>query len=241
MSLKEFLENITLEELEELRKKRVEMEGEIPSFSFSRIKFRDLKNLVNLKRVREKNIFSSWFESEISLSNKDIEFLENLIEQNLGLLKYYDEEDLKIHFLSHIFHRVNFKSLEKEYRDFYNENIRYENEKFILNGEVDFVVAKGLYESEIPYFFIQEFKKEKTNSDPEPQLVSELIAGLEISNVENIRGAFIVGSIWNFVILEKVEKDSYRYFVSENFDSSKIEDLKSIYKNLLFVKNEIDK
>ncbi|EJF06184.1 hypothetical protein ThvES_00017540, partial [Thiovulum sp. ES] len=29
--------------------------------------------------------------------------------------------------------------------------------------------------------------------------------------------------------------------VYENFDSSKIEDLKSIYKNLLFVKLEIDK
>jgi len=43
----------------------------------------------------------------------------------------------------------------------------------------------------------------------------------------------------NFVILEKVEENSYRYFVSENFDSSKIGDLKAIYKNLVFVKDDI--
>ena len=97
-------------------------------------------------------------------------------------------------------------------------------------------MAKGLYESETPYFFIQEFKKGVEFSDPRPQLVAELIAGLEISNFKNIKGAYIIGSIWNFVILEKIEKDSYRYYVSENFDSSKIGDLNLIYKNLLFVK-----
>ena len=62
---------------------------------------------------------------------------------------------------------------------------------------------------------------------------------MELNNWKTIRGAYIVGSIWNFVILEKLGKDSYQYFVSINFDSTKIEDLKSIYKNLLFVKNEI--
>jgi len=39
--------------------------------------------------------------------------------------------------------------------------------------------------------------------------------------------------------LEKLELHKYQYFISQNFDSTKIEDLKSIYKNLLFVKNEI--
>jgi uncharacterized protein YfkK (UPF0435 family) len=42
-----------------------------------------------------------------------------------------------------------------------------------------------------------------------------------------------------FVILEKLAKDKYQYFISQNFDSTKIEDLKDIYKNLCFVKHEI--
>ena len=49
----------------------------------------------------------------------------------------------------------------------------------------------------------------------------------------------VFGAIWNFVILEKLSKNNYQYFVSQNFDSTKIEDLKDIYKNLIFVKEEI--
>jgi hypothetical protein len=54
-----------------------------------------------------------------------------------------------------------------------------------------------------------------------------------------IKGAYIVGAIWNFVVLEKIGKDAYEYFVSQNFDSTKIGDLQDIYKNLLFIKDEI--
>ena len=41
------------------------------------------------------------------------------------------------------------------------------------------------------------------------------------------------------MILEKLEKDKYQYFVSKSFDSTDIEKLKDIFRNLLFVKNEI--
>ena len=49
----------------------------------------------------------------------------------------------------------------------------------------------------------------------------------------------ILRTIWNFVILEKLDKDKYQYYVSMNFDSTKIDDLMGIYKNLMFIKNEI--
>jgi uncharacterized protein YfkK (UPF0435 family) len=241
MSLNEFLENITLEELEELRQKKLKMMRDIPSFSYSKIKFSDLENFVNLKHSLKGSKFKSWFENSINIPKEIEEFLEKLLVKNQDLIKYFDEEDLKVHFLTPIFLKVDFFSLENEHRDFYNEKITYKTDKFILNGEVDFVFSKGLFKSEKPYFFIQEFKKGKTLSDPEPQLLAELIAGVELNNWKEIKGAYIVGAIWNFVILEKVEENSYRYFVSENFDSTKIEDLKAIYKNLVFIKEEIKK
>jgi len=64
-----------------------------------------------------------------------------------------------------------------------------------------------------------------------------LIAGLEISKVSRICGVYIIGR--QFVILEKLGEDNYQYFISENFDSSKIGDLVKIYKNLLFIKQDI--
>ncbi len=241
MSLYELLENLTLEDIEKLRELKLKEIQQLPTFSFSKIRFSDLKRFFKIEQnINISNCFENWFNSDIEIQENISKFLENLILKNRGLIQNYNEEDLKIHFLSPLFYQIDFKSFEKKYRDFYNEKIRYENDKLVLSGEVDFVLAKGLYESETPYFFIQEFKKGVEFSDPRPQLVAELIAGLEISNFKNIKGAYIIGSIWNFVFLEKIEKDSYRYYVSENFDSSKIGDLNLIYKNLLFVKKEIE-
>jgi hypothetical protein len=239
MSIQEFVANITLEEIEKIRELKLREVEKIPTFSFSKIRFSDLKKVFSISREIDKSRFDFWFSEKIEIAKETENFLKDLISQNEDFLSTYSEEDLKIHFLSPLFHKIKFKSIEYKFRDFYNEKIRYESEKVILNGEVDFVLAKGLFESEKPYFFIQEFKKGIEPSDPRPQLIAEMISGLEISNSNEMKGAFIVGSIWNFVILEKLGKDKYQYFVSENFDSSKIEDLKNIYKNLIFIKNEV--
>jgi len=66
-----------------------------------------------------------------------------------------------------------------------------------------------------------------------------MICAVELNDWKIIKGAYIRGAIWNFVILEKLAENEYQYFESKIFNSSNIEDLKSIYKNLLFVKNEI--
>jgi len=229
-------------EIEKLKQQIAILEGkksEIPSYSFSKIKFKDIEKLVEIEEKLHKNRFDFWFNSEIKISQNTKIFLRKLINENSSLIDKYDEEDLKLYFLAPIFNHINFKSFEKEFRAFYNEKINYQTEKFILNGEVDFVLSLGLIKSKKPYFFIQEFKKGIEFSDPRPQLIAELIAGLEISKLQEIKGAFIIGSIWNFVILEKLGENKYQYFVSANFDSSKIEDLKLIYKNLAFVKKEI--
>jgi hypothetical protein len=76
-------------------------------------------------------------------------------------------------------------------------------------------------------------------TNPEPQLLAELISAIELNSWKSIKGAYIVGAIWNFVILEKIGKNRYQYFISKNFDSSDINGLQSIYKNLLFIKKEI--
>ncbi len=75
--------------------------------------------------------------------------------------------------------------------------------------------------------------------DPVPQLLAELIAAVELNNFILIKGAFIIGAIWNFVILEKLGVNRYQYFVSKNYDCTDLEKLNGIYKNLLVVKQEI--
>jgi hypothetical protein len=225
---------------EEIRKLKGLNKDGIPTFIFSRIRDKDIKKLVNIKRnLIDNNIFDKWFLYKYNILEEDIDFLKDLISKNISLINLYKEEDLKLHFLGPIFNKINFKSIENNFRDFYDEKLTYKTDKFILNGEADFIFSQGLEVAEKPYFFIQEFKKAEEFSNPRPQLLAELISAVELNNELSMRGAFIVGAIWNFVILEKLGKDKYQYFVSINFDSTKIEDLKGIYKNLIFVKNEI--
>lgn len=232
-----------LREIEELKREIAKLKGEelgVNSYSFSNITFSDLDEIVNIiEKIGDELVFNDWLNSNIELNNEDLNFLTNLLKNEKFFIERYKEEDLKVNFIAPIINRVNFKMLDKRVRDFYEESISYKSEKFILSGVCDFIVSEGLDYAKKPFFFIQEFKKSFSPNDLRPQLLAELISAVEINKFTQMRGAYIVGAVWNFVILKKLAKDSYEYFISENFDSTRIEDLKKIYKSLLFVKEEI--
>jgi len=230
-------------EIADLKRRLNKLEGKdenkIPTYSFAQIKLEELETLVDIKKSFDDEPFDDWLNSNIDISSKDIAFLQNLILRYAKFMKSYNEETLKANFIIPVINRVDFLSKDMEIAPFYEKVITYKSDRFIFNGATDFLVSRGLEYSRRPYFFIQEFKKGKVNSDPEPQLLAELISAVELNGDLSMKGAYIVGESWNFVILEKLEVDRYRYFVSPNFDSTKIEDLKGIYKNLIFIKNEI--
>jgi len=234
-----FIENLSKEDLELINQEFRKKENKIPTYQYSKIKDIDLRNLVDIEENLEQQIFNSWFNNKITISNEIESFLTELIENNKGLIKSYNEEELKVKFLALLLYKIDFKSIENNFRDFYEVQLTYKTDKFIFNGTTDFLVSKGLVYSKKPYFFIQEFKKGEEYSNPRPQLLAELISAVELNNFQIIKGAYIIGAIWNFVILEKLAEHKYQYFVSQNFDSTKIEDLKDIYRNLVFVKDEI--
>jgi hypothetical protein len=239
MSFQEFINNLTEEDLRQIKEAFEQQQNKRPIYFYSKIRDKELRQLFNLERRLETDIFEPWFNNGRALTTEEVDFLTNLLLMEADLVKIYREEDLKIHFISPILNRVNFKMLDHKIRDFYEEPLSYQTEHFILKGEIDFMVAKGLEYAEKPYFFIQEFKRSEEYSNPRPQLIAELISAIELNQEKIIKGAYIIGAIWNFVILEKLGKDKYQYFVSSNFDSTKIDDLMSIYKNLLVLKEEI--
>jgi hypothetical protein len=208
-------------------------------FSFSKITIEKLREFFELEQNLDNSIFNNWFDNDILLKQEVEEFLQDLLNKESIVLNLYNEEDLKMYFLSQIFNHINFKDINLKFRFFSEENLTYETDEFILNGTPDFLIAKGLDRPQKPYFFIQEFKREKGTSDPEYQLLAELISAVELNNTTIMKGCYIKGAIWRFIILERLDKHKYQYFVSYNFDSTKIEDLKNIYKNLLFIKNEV--
>ena len=232
-----------LKEIEELKQEIRTIKGENqetkPTYQYSKIRDSDLESLVSIEKLLDKSIFKHWFENNITIDNNTESLFIELIAENELLIDSYSEEDLKVNFLVPILNKVHFKSFKDNVRDFYELPMRYETENFIFSGTTDFVVSSGLVKSKTPYFFIQEFKRSEEYGNPRPQLLAELISAVELNHWNTIKGAYIIGAMWHFVILEKLEKNKYQYFVSQNFDSMRIDDLKAIYAHLLFVKNEI--
>jgi len=238
------IENKLQKEIDDL-KREVTLLREIndkglPTFQYSKIKDSDLKSLVTIeKNIKDTTQFNQWFNHDREIDSALKAFLETLIDENASLIDSYSEEDLKINVLAPLISRVKFKSFENEFRGFYELPLLYKTDRFIFNGTVDFVVSQGLVDSKKPYFFIQKFKRSEDYGNPRPQLLAELISAVELNRWQTIKGAYIIGDHWYFVILEKLEKDTYQYFVSKNFDSTRLDDLIDIYKSLLYVKKEI--
>jgi hypothetical protein len=204
------------------------------TYSFSNISFAELTKIVNLEKVRNAQKFASWFDADYTVSQLDAEFLEQLIDEHYLILPSYSEEDLKMKYLAPLLNKIKFAS--KKINDFYHASLKATVNGVEFNGFADYMVAIGFKEPEKPYFFIQEFKPNLGAKDVEDQLFAELLSGIAINETNIMRGAYIIGQNWRFVIMEKDENNNYTAYISEQFDSLKIVDLKQIYKNLQIVK-----
>jgi hypothetical protein len=204
------------------------------SYSFSNIKFSELTKIVNLERNTDDTQFGEWFSLPYNMNNDEITFLQNLLDFHKDLVPFYSEEDLKVKFLAQILNKVKFAN--KKINDFYHASLKAQVNGVEFNGFADYMVAIGFKEPEKPYFFIQEFKPNLGAKDVEDQLFAELLAGIAINESTVLRGAYIIGQNWRFVIMEKDANNNYTAYVSKQFDSLEIDDLKQIYKNLQIVK-----
>jgi hypothetical protein len=204
------------------------------TYSFSNISFAELRKIVPLRKAKNHDKFKSWFEADYEISLEDSNFLQKLIDKHYLILPSYSEEDLKMKFLSPILNLVDFAV--EPINDFYEATLKAEVNGVELKGFPDYVVAMGIQEPEKPYFFLQEFKPTEFDKSVEDQLFAELLAGIAINESTILRGAYIIGQNWRFVIMEKDANNNYTAYISKQFDSLELDDLKQIYKNLQIVK-----
>ncbi|MEM0991631.1 MAG: hypothetical protein AAGI49_01280 [Bacteroidota bacterium] len=205
--------------------------------SFANVSFKQLNAIVPIKQVIDERKFEDWFKFSYELSAAEVDFLTALIKKNKSYINSYSEEELKIKLIGPLLNKVNF--FKGAFRDWYERTISAEINDTIFSGKVDYMVAKGFKEPELPYFFIQEFKPSFSNSLPDDQLLAELMVAIAQNRTKEAKGAYIQGRYWNFAILEKDESNSYLYSLSQSFDAIQLEELKAIYINLQAVKHSL--
>ena len=209
---------------------------EIKPYSFSNIKFSDLEEIVNIKVVDNDAKFDEWFETPYNVDDTEVLFFKNLIKKNKTRLAFYMEENLKAKFIIPILNLVDF--VFEPVSDWYDTTLSGTLNGVEFKGFTDFMVASGTESPRKPYFFIQEFKPSVPDKDPRIQLLAELLVAVEENKTTIMRGGYIIGRIWFFVILEKIAENKFEYFVSKSFDSLDLEDLQKIYVILQAVKHK---
>ncbi len=205
------------------------------SLNFQAATLKKLMEVVNIKHAYEEDKFNEWFLYKYEVQEEEELFLKKLIERNRSLLSSYNEQTLTTKFIAPVLNKVKFDN--EHVKDWYEYGITCKLNGWILSGQPDFFVATGIEEPEVPYFFLQEYKREvKSSGFPNYQVLTAMLAALTLNKTRIIRGGYIVGKLWTFIILEKLENGDYEYFVSKGFDCLDYENLKQIYINLQAVK-----
>ena len=147
----------------------------------------------------------------------------------------WNEQELIIKHISLI---LNTAKIEGEnYNTYAERTITGKIDDIEMTGVVDFLVARGQFQPREPYFFIQEYKKNKLgpSSDPLAQLLGEMLVAENLNKNSLIYGAYIVGRLWYFVILE-----GRNYNVLKPFDSTNVIELQEIIAKLNWIKEYVE-
>lgn len=171
-------------------------------------------------------LIDDWLSLEIPREFVLPDFLEKQRKRLVKEGAVWNEEELKMHFLSFV---LTFAEMEvpNKIKLFYERQMTETVQGTPLNVICDAVLATplGINTPKSPYFFLQEFKKrKKTNDDPEGQmLVAMLIAQEKNKDGKPIYGCWVQGKDWTFTTLH--EKN---YCFSKTLDAAEIDELQKI-------------
>ncbi|MFM2369574.1 MAG: hypothetical protein RL619_1884 [Bacteroidota bacterium] len=179
-------------------------------------------DLFKLNKVKPTLKMQEWLDTKCILNEHEEYIFNQIIEEAIDNVDSWNEEELKMYFISYIIGLSNLRS-KNNIRSYFERIIEAEVDGFFLRMKPDFMIATGVMDLvKNPYFYFQEYKKDKNpNGDPLAQLLQDfLIAGVINNNDKPQYGTVVVGRYWYFVIMQNRE-----YCVSPSFDSTKEHEL----------------
>ena len=222
-------------------------EQELPKYNFSSFTEQNVRDAFGLKsHAKAEGYLSDWLEhaKTETISDEEKKQLEKLHRKLSYYIRGWNEQELREKFIIPVIEIVDFDVPELEITAFAEREMRIVYQKSIIQGKVEWMVAKGPFEPSSPFFFIHEYKKEKDSSnDPVGQLLATLFTAQLLNkhipkptlfnpkptSFDHIPlyGTYVVGRLWFFVRL----KDSH-YYISQAYNSAEMEDLSRILKML---------
>ena len=165
--------------------------------------------------------------TETHLTEFELALLDVALDRYRQLVMGWNEEELKMHFISSVFTVAN-PNIHGVCKTFFERPLSGVVNNYQLNIITDCMIASynegGLPVH--PYFFLQEFKQKQLWGKTDPQ--GQMLAAMLLAQEQNADGAYLYGCYvieknWHFTTLKGLD-----YCVSEQFNATKKEDLLQI-------------
>lgn len=196
-----------------------------------------LEQAFNLKQVWKSDLLSRWENSTVELNEFETQTLKNLQKSLIRGGRAWNEVELENKFISPMIMTADIDDEQIGY--FLERHFSETIGDYELSGIVDGVIATGIRNPYVPYFCFHEYKRSLENQGtPDGQvLAAMLVAREKNNNALPIYGLFVVGLMWNFVVLDN---DKYCISKSYNADDEEIFTIFKMLKTLKqIIKNEL--
>lgn len=196
---------------------RTIMATKTASRPFSRWTIDSVHALGNLQAIESHPKLTEWLQSTTTFSPEETSYLRHHQEILLKKIVTWNEEDLKMKFIAHVLAAADIDSNDIGYRTFFEATLKAPVNGQNVVAKADMVVALGIAEPRQPFFFLQEYKRERGgDTDPLAQVLAAMLMAQTLNDYSHILyGCYIIGRNWFFLVLE-----DNKYAVSNAYNSS---------------------
>ena len=200
--------------------------------------FEEVEDVFGLIKIDDTPLILNWLKAKHQPDTVRTVLLEELRADLRSYANSWNEDELKMCFISPLIALVHYSSTEYKIFTQRNMSMAFPDLGWELTGRIEWLISKGKQKPKQPFFCLHEYKQEnRLDSDPLGQLLAAMVVAQTANENEMpIYGCYVIGRFWFFVILTQKS-----YTVSLAYDATKQDELYEIFAILSEVKVIIDK
>ena len=181
--------------------------------NFSTWTLTKLEHRFGLKMLRKPHpVMEAWLAGQSPLEDSELEQVDRLQKTLFYHVSGWNEQELSLHFIGPMLSLADIRG--ETFDTFAGRTFSAVVDGEELAGIPDGMIASGFREPEKPYFCLQEYKRERDpDGDPAGQCMAAMLAAQALNgDRQPVFGAFIIGRMWVFMLL-----DGKSYVQSKDF------------------------
>ena len=180
-----------------------------------------------IKKKSVCEMLNYWLSADGQLSDFENKTIDNALQRFNNLGMSWNEEELKMHFISAIFSITDI-NVDGVCRVYFERPLEGVVQNKLMHVKTDCMIAQPKLsgDPDKPFFFLQEFKQKQLwgRTDPQGQMLAAMLLAQEFNADDHyLYGCYVIEKNWHFTTLRQLD-----YCVSRQFDSTRKDDLLQI-------------